>query len=392
MQPRPFQYNTIIGLLNAWDRGQDTLTVLPTGAGKTNVFLWALNQFGYDGRTLVVAHRKELIDQAADRSRQLGLMTPGYVQGGRNDTGSQFTVATMQTLSKPGRFVEYVARGPIKIAVIDEAHRAMSRSYRRLIHMLRRSNPKVILAMFTATPNRTDGLPLWWLADEVVGNMSTNDMIDLGYLVYPRTASFAIDASIRGVTVRAGDVAAGETGRILNTPRVNEQIYRAWWASARSRPTIGFTNTVAHAEALARHFRYRGVAAAAMSHQTKWSEEALWDEGGMLTAFKTGRLQVLFNAYKLIEGVDIPSASCIIWARPTISKLVFAQGVGRGLRPYPDKRDCLVLIPRPDSDLPLITTDDVLDGWPHPLSGTSEPKKYKFALPKIPIHRDFPVY
>jgi ATP-dependent helicase IRC3 len=365
---RPYQKQSVHNIRQEWQASRPTLLVLPTGGGKTHVTLSALSKVMAPGiRVLWAAHRSELLDQTAERMRQHRLPAPGFVQAGRDEAYRQFVLGTTQTLSRIQRLIPVIAGGPIHYYVRDEAHRSLSDTDLFIMRMLRQFHAGVRILGLTATPWRTDGQPLGLVYESVAHQVTPRQLIDDGYLVPPREVVVQLeDLNLYSIPQLNGDFRMKMVGELLSNPPTHRKVFNTWLKHGSGRPTLGFTASVAQARELAEYFRGRGVAAAYMSGETTEAEEQTWDEGGMLAAFGRGNIQVLFNCYKLVEGVDLPNCSCILWIRPTLSPLVFQQGVGRGLRLFPGKTDCLVLTFNPIYDR-LVGVTDILDGFDNPL-------------------------
>jgi len=381
MRLRPYQQDAVAAILDEWDRHQDTLLVVPTGGGKTHIFLAALSRALGGRRALITAHRSELLDQAEERMREHQLPRPGLVQGSRDNPHARVVLATTQTLARPGRLESILERDPPAYYIRDEAHRILSDTDRQILAVLRYTNPSMRVLGVTATPKRTDGQALGRLFDSVAYQISIRELVDLGYLVRPVEIEEHLPFDLSGIPLAGGDLSATLVGEVLNDLVTHETVFNTWLKHGRERPTLGFTPTVALAADLAAYFRRNGVFSAHLSGATTKSEEARWDEAGILSAFRQGKIQVLFNAYKLVEGVDVPMCSCILWVRPTLSRLVYQQGVGRGLRVYPGKKDCIVINFSPGCEDLLVGVDDILGGYYKPLLGMKRPWLPEYGIP-----------
>jgi len=381
MRLRPYQQDAVTSILDEWRQRNDTLLVLPTGGGKTHIFLAALGRALGNKRALITAHRSELLDQAERRMQDHRLPRPGIVQGGRNDPHAGVVLATVQTLAIPGRLENILERGAPAYYIRDEAHRILSPTDRQVLAILRYTNPNMRVLGVTATPRRTDGQALGRLFDSVAYNISIHQLVEQGYLVKPVNMDVDLPQSIYNVPTTGGDLSHAAVGMLINDPDTHEIVFNNWLKHGSGRPTLGFTSTVAMAADLAAYFRRHGVLAAHISGKTTKGEEVKWDPDGILGAFRKGKIQVLFNAYKLIEGVDVPMCSCILWVRPTLSPLVYQQGVGRGLRIHPGKKDCIVINFNPGIDELLINVDDILGGYYQPLGGSKMPWLPEYGLP-----------
>lgn len=310
------------------------LVVLPTGSGKTIIFAHLVRRMGMP--TLILVHRDELIAQTAEK---LELVFPGVdvgiVKGPSNELGHAVTLASVQTLCREERLRQ--VRQEFGLVIADEAHHAVAPQWRRILQAVRAGEGNLLLGV-TATPVRADGVGLGNVFDKVVYQKAIPEMIRAGYLCPPKGMVVRSQTDISGVGTRNGDFAPTALESVVNTANRNELIVQAFQEHAAGRKAIVFTAGVAHAHALAGAFKKSGVSAAAID-----GSMALSDRRQILHQFKTGKLRAVVNCSVLTEGFDEPSTDCIVLARPTQSEALYIQAVGRGLRPYPGKKDCLVL-------------------------------------------------
>jgi superfamily II DNA or RNA helicase len=343
---------------------RSTLLVLATGLGKTTVFAeWIrrrLEQCG--GRAVVVAHREELISQAAARIRQQcpGLSVGIEMAESRCSTlaPERVVVTSVQTASRPERLRTFDP-SQVTSVVIDEAHHATARSYRAIIDHLSFAQ---VLGV-TATPDRGDRVGLGSIFESCAYQLDMLAGIERGFLVPIRVSRIvADDVDLRRVRVRGGDLAADELDRLLSVESTLHQIASPLVREARDRQTIVFTPGVQTAHELARVLAgYVGPGlVAAIDGGTPREERA-----HLLARYKAGDLWCIVNCAVLTEGFDAPSTSCVVMARPTRSRALYAQCVGRGTRPAPNKQDLLVLdFVGSSEDHTLCTPLDVLGGEP----------------------------
>lgn len=334
---RDYQLDAVERIMAAIARGvRRMLVVLPTGTGKTICFAHLAWQLG--GRTLIVAHREELLQQAADKIRLVDSTADiGIVQGATNEVDHDIVIASIQTLARDARLGQL---GVFDRIIIDEAHHSTARSYRRVIEQLggfRPAGPVVI--GFTATPGRADGVGLGVVFEEVVYERTILEMLSLGHLADLQAKRIQIAADYRNLSVHRGDFDADEVGRILldaGAPRAARDAYRLHAADRKA--TLVFAPTVETSKAFAAAFSEAGIPAAHVDGETPRDERA-----DSISRLQTGDLAILANCSLLTEGVDVPAVDCIIIARPTRSTGLYQQMLGRGTRPHPGKADCLVL-------------------------------------------------
>ncbi|AZM54141.1 ATP-dependent helicase [Streptomyces sp. WAC 01529] len=338
--PRPYQLDAIEALRTGWDNGQTRLAVvLPTGAGKTVVFSHLAHQMldGLGGRrVLVIAHREELIEQAASKLLAVDpMLRVGIVKASRDDHhDADVIVASVQTLAVQRR---REAIRDIGLIIVDECHHAAARSYMEVLAHFGAWDG-VPTAGFTATMTRTDGgLAEVW--EDVVFRLDILDMISDGYLCDVRGKSITVDTlDLNKVKTRGGDLVDGQLGKALEDSGALDAVAKAYADHASDRPGVVFTPTVATAQAAAASLRGVGIAAAPV-----WGDMGRDERRATLARYEAGDVQVLTNCMVLTEGFDAPHTSCVVVARPTKSPGLYVQMVGRGLRPAPGKRDALLL-------------------------------------------------
>jgi superfamily II DNA or RNA helicase len=333
---RPYQEDVLARSAAAEARGcRRQLWVLATGLGKTVCFVALAAKRG--DRTLIIAHRDELIGQAAAKARQWWPDADiGIVKGARNEVGAQdIVVASVQSLS-PARMARL---GRFGLVIVDEAHHATSASYTRVLTDLRAGEDDgPLLVGVTATPARSDGKGLAQHFSEIVADYPILWGIRSGYLVDVRCKEVKLkNLRLEDVTVNRGDYADGHLGRAMAEADAPWHIAKAWKELAHGRPTASFHPTIEAAKDQAAEFMAQGIRSACVSGVD------LDERRRILSALGAGRLEVVTNAMVLTEGWDFPALSCIIMARPTKSSGLYTQVIGRGLRPFPGKDDCVVL-------------------------------------------------
>ena len=330
-----YQETCVQRVLDAYQRqprGGSALLILPTGAGKTITFAEIARRLGLT--TLIIAHREELLTQAADKFH---LIDPtaiiGQVGAGRHEWGAPVTVASIQTISR-SEHLKALPRFGYQLVIIDEAHHSAADGYRTVLKTL----PEAFVVGVTATPDRLDRQNIESLFGEPVFSAGIVDMVAQGYLCDLRAIAVKTATSLDDLHTQAGDFKQDELEEIIDTPERNARVVRAYLEHARGRQALCFAVTVAHATHLAETFVEAEVHAAVVSGQTPPEERRR-----LLHAYECGTLEVLCNVGVLTEGYDHPATSCIILARPTQSRTLFVQCLGRGARLAPGKRDCIIL-------------------------------------------------
>jgi superfamily II DNA or RNA helicase len=340
--PRPYQADAIKALSAGWQGSNNRLAVvLPTGAGKTVVFsnliLDRLATLAAAGqRALVIAHREELLTQAADKIKAVApALRVGIVKAERDEHQDyDVIVASIQTLAVERR---RQAIQNIGLVIVDECHHAAAASYLTVLEHFG-AWQGVPTAGFTATMTRTDG----GLADvwqEVVFTLDILDMIEDGYLCDVRGKRVVVAGlDLDKVKTRAGDLQDGQLGQALDDSGAASVIADAYKVHAADRPGVVFTPTVATAQSMAEAFTGAGIRAAAI-----WGDMHRDDRLATLKAYRAGDVQVLTNCMVLTEGFDAPWTSCAVIARPTKSPGLYCQMAGRALRLFEGKKDALIL-------------------------------------------------
>lgn len=358
---RPYQEDAIQAVLAARRRGlRRMLVCLPTGAGKTVIFAELARRARRP--VLVLAHRAELLEQAAQKlQRALGpTARVGVEQASRRaPPDARAVVASLRSL-REGRLDALLARRDFGLVVYDECHHAPAEDNQRVLRQLGAFEPDWdgTLLGFTATPQRGDGLALRPVFQEIVYHRTLLDLIEQGWLVPLRGFRIATQADLRAVHPRGADLDLDELALAVDIQERNALVARSIQELARDRRTIAFCVTVAHARNLARALNGLHLPAGMVHGQMPPDERAR-----TLELFRTGALRALTNVGVLTEGFDDPGVSCVAMARPTRSDGLYAQCVGRGTRLHPGKTDCLVLDFVDLSELRLCSLPD-LGGLP----------------------------
>jgi len=309
----------------------------PTGMGKTVLFSCLPDTLNLDGRMLVLVHREELAEQAADKLRRWNpKRSVGVEMADRWADDEQLVVASVQTLGRTGNArIKRFNPHHFGAIVVDEAHHATAASYKNILQHFRVFEDKHRLLLgVTATPNRADGKGLGEVFEEIVHDISMLDGIRQGWLSDMRGIRIRTQSNLDDVHTVAGDFNLGELGSNVNTPARNELVVKGWLEHASDRPTVVFAVDVAHARQLAETFQSHSILADAI-----WGNDEQRAE--KLRKHREGKLQVLVNCMILTEGYDDWRIRCIAMARPTKSESLYTQIIGRGSR-IPDNIDNLV--------------------------------------------------
>jgi superfamily II DNA or RNA helicase len=332
---RPYQNDCIERVMSIYrqqPRGKKVLVVLPTGGGKTIVFTEIARQVGVN--TLIIAHRQELLQQAADKFR---LIDPtaviGQVGAGRHEYGAPVTIASVQTISRPEHLKALQCFG-YGLIIIDECHHSAAAGYQAVLDAV----PDAFVLGVTATPDRLDKQNIEYIFGKPVFSVSIIDLIEQEYLSDLRAIAVRTTTSLDELHIQSGDFKVDELEEAIDTEGRNERIVSAYMTHCQGRQALCFAVTVKHAQNLARTFNTLGIRAAVVSGDTSPDERKY-----LLRSYERGTIGVLCNVGILTEGYDAPQTSCIIMARPTQSRALYVQCIGRGTRLAPGKTDCIVL-------------------------------------------------
>lgn len=354
---RDYQIRAIADIRRDLTEVDRTLAIMATGTGKTATFLSWLDEClaaGELGRALIVAHRRELIQQPIDRMvDHFPALAPlsGVVMADRNDVSARVIVATVQTLAAKGRMDAILAHGPITHVVIDECHHTTAATYRKVIDQL----PAAKVLGVTATPLRADGDGLSRVFERVSVRLPISAAIRAGALVPFDALGVQLPISLAGLRETADGWEAEPLGNLLSAANVLEIVIDHWRQYAQGRQTIAFTASVAQAAATAQAFEAAGIKAAFVSGETPLAER-----DDILKRYSRGDLQLVANCQVLVEGFDAPATSAVLMICPTKSDLAYVQKLGRGLRTSENKSDCRVIDFAPLEDRDVIMAGDVL--------------------------------
>lgn len=340
--PNPIQSEVLQQLKNCrklgWKKG---LVIMPTGTGKT--YLSAMDALSYhienpNAKFLFVVHRLDILTQSKIAfedvwtNEKLGLLT-GETKENVNDCrilfASKDSLCSDEVLEKFGKeYFDYI--------IVDEVHHGEAKTYRKILDYF---EPKFLLGI-TATPDRTDKKDILELFDyQKVCEYDINDAIERGFLVgyeYHGLKDNIDYSNIRrnGIKYNESDL---ERHLIINAR--NEMIFEKYQEFCKGDKAIGFCVTIKHAEAMAKLFNEKGVSAVAITSGKSANET----KSELIKAFKNNEIAVAFTVDIFNEGIDVPNVRALLFLRPTESKTVFMQQLGRGLRLSSNKDKVIIL-------------------------------------------------
>lgn len=338
MPSRPYQLEASERVRQRRAAGdRSTLIVMATGLGKTWQFASIAAE--WEGRVMVLAHRRKLILQAAKAVRAICGVHPKIdlsdVESEPMLTDDRIVLSTMQSMSMEYRLHTYSPREPWLI-IIDEAHRSTAKSYRDIWNWFKQGDASFLLGV-TATPDRADGVSLFGPAsmyESLAFTYNIDQAIPDAWLC-PISARSVVVEELTAAELRVvgGDFNAEQLEGILSENRPVLQVANATIEIVGDRKTVVFAAGVGHAIRLAQAFNHHTPGSAAVV--SSWPEHAANNEA-VLDAFAAGKIQFLCNSDMLTEGFDQPDIAAVVRARPTKSRTIACQQIGRGTRTLED--------------------------------------------------------
>ena len=373
MKLRNYQINAVNAIFEAWQKFRSVLVVLPTGCGKTVVFASVIKRLLSDPscsrsattecltlrRTIVLAHREELITQARDKITAIVPEADVQIEMADFKVADYFgkkadvVVSTVQTqCAGPDDSRRMAKFDPSEFAavVVDEAHHATARSYRECIdHYCQNENCRVLGV--TATPDRADETALGNVFDTVAFEYTVTDAIEDGWLVPIRQKLVKVESlDFSGVSTSAGDLNSAELAEVMEDEKNLHGIVAPVLEICKGKRTILFASSVKHAK------RISDIINRGLGEDRPWTSmdydeprkgdgmRADWicgatskeDRRTKLKAFKEGKIDILCNVGVLTEGFDDAGVEVVVMARPTKSRALYAQMAGRATRPAAD--------------------------------------------------------
>lgn len=333
MDLRPYQRDALKAIQTEWESRKSTLLVLPTGTGKTIVFAALIDKLvrAQQARVLVLAHRGELLEQAADKIHRVTGLNCAIEKAEESAIGSweRITVGSVQTLMRESR-LERHRRDHYTHIIVDEAHHALADSYQRILQYF--DDAKVLGV--TATPDRGDQRNLGTYFESLAYQYHIPEAIRDGYLSRISAQTIPLELDISQVRSTGGDYNAGDVGHALE-PYINE-IAREISVVANDRKTVIFLPLIQTSKKMQEALIAHGISACEVNGESP-------DRREILSAFDRGDFQALCNSMLLTEGWDCPSVDCIVCLRPTQIRSLYAQIIGRGTRIHPGKKNLLLL-------------------------------------------------
>ena len=333
---RDYQTDICSRVSDAFDKHRSVMVQMPTGTGKTMVLAELVKRLMMKDegiRILIVAHRRELIEQIKATVKRMGLNADNQLSVINNQT---IIVESIQTISRRIATIEFAP----SLVVIDEAHHALAKTYK----MMWDAWPDARFLGLTATPCRLNGKGFTDLFDILVQSwdiptfikakwLSTYDFVSIK--ADSRTQQLISSLKKRGAD---GDYQVKEMDAVLNKRPSIERLYNCVMQFAHNRKGFVYAINIDHARSIAEYYQSQGVNAVAIDSHTPVKERER-----LISSFRSGGLQVLVNVDIFSEGFDCPDVEFIQLARPTLSLAKYLQMVGRGLRPSKGKTNCMII-------------------------------------------------
>lgn len=333
MDLRNYQIKAIENIKNQWIEGyKRTLLVLPTGCGKTIVFVKLTEELVKKGkRVLIIAHRAELLDQAADKLFKATGLKAAVEKAEETclDSFYRVTVGSVQTLTRDKRLNKF-SNDFFDAIIVDEAHHVLSDSYLKVLNYFSEAD---VLGV-TATSDRGDMRNLGEYFDSLAYEYKLPQAIREGYLAPIKALTIPLKLDLSSVGQQAGDFKTKDLGTALD-PYLY-QIADEMAKNCKDRKTVVFLPLVKTSQKFCDILNSKGFRAAEVNGESKDRSEILED-------FENDKYNVLCNSMLLTEGWDCPSVDCIVVLRPTKVRSLYSQMVGRGTRLFPGKTELLLL-------------------------------------------------
>lgn len=347
---RDYQVEAIKSVHNAISRGINrSAVVLATGGGKTVVFSHLIPQIkpstpDRGNKTLVLAHKEELVRQAAD---SIAMINPNLkvdidMRKLKPSSNADVIVASVPTLIRMSRLSKYDPK-EFKTIILDECHHAPANSWSKILQYFEANSPQLQIYVigFTATMERSDGKSLAEIFDEIVFERNLLEMVQNKELADVRFSSIDVDVDLTKVATKKNDYEINSLSQAMNDSEVNLLValsYSQLQKEFNFKSTLIFCVDISHCKTLCGVLQREGINA-----QYVTGETAKHERQAIIEDFKRGIIEVLCNVQVFTEGTDIPNIDSLFLARPTKSRPLLVQMIGRGLRLHKSKTHCHVV-------------------------------------------------
>ena len=319
------QEEALSGLMKMREDGKSiALLYHATGTGKTVTAVSDAKSVGK--RTLFLAHRHELVDQAINAFRKIWPdVTIGRYEGSVREKDAYVVCGTVQSIA--GNLEDFQP-DDFGYMVIDECHHGTAETYRKVMSYF---HPSFTLGL-TATPERADGEDLLTVFQNVAHKLDLRSAVEQGALVPVRCIRIKTNIDMRDVRISGFKYNAQDLESTIRVPGRNQLIVDTWKEYVQDKPTVVFCASVSHAEEIAGRFLEAGIEARCVSGSTNARERK-----DILDNYESGNIPVLCACDLLNEGWDSPHTQVLFMARPTMSRTIYLQQLGRGMRKSPGK-------------------------------------------------------
>ena len=341
---RDYQQENKQKIYDAWSQYNSVMLQMPTGTGKTRLFVSIIKdlfRYGHDNKdaikVLILVHRTELIDQIDEELGYRYNLAHGIIQSGEKERKLYpIQLASVQTLSR--RLANWTDK-EFDFIIVDEAHHVKADSYQKII----KAFPHAKLLGVTATPVRLNGHGFTDTFEKIIVSPSVKEFIDEGYLskyeYYSVGRSSFIQRQIDGIKkFSQGDYAEAEMSRVCDNDRIRAQVVKTYLDFANGKKGIVYTINKLHNKNLCEEFNSNGVRTIAIDSDTPKEMREQY-----IQQFRRGEYQIICNVNLFTEGFDCPDIEFIQLARPTKSLALYLQQVGRGLRISENKEKTIFL-------------------------------------------------
>ena len=338
MELRQYQKDVLNNIVRSHRKGNKRILLqAATGSGKTVMAVAFIEYYLKQGKKVMfLAHRRELIHQAAETLKAFGI-DYGIIMASETKEKNAFAdvqVVSVDTLRARAINKKKIDLPGADLMIIDEAHRSMSNTYKKIIELY----PDSLVLGLTATPVRSDGTGLGLIYEDMVKAPDIKELIASGSLCEAIYYSPTVP-DLTGIKMTAGDYNKKSLAALMETSKnLVADILQTWFSLANGKQTLLFATSVKHSQSLMESFVDKGVTAAHIDGSTELEERQR-----ILEAFSRKEITIICNCMVLTEGFDAPSAEVCILARPTKSKGLYIQMIGRVLRPYKDKANAIII-------------------------------------------------
>ena len=335
MELRQYQKDVLNNIVRSNRKGNTKILLqAATGSGKTVMAVAFVEYYLKQGkRVMFLAHRRELIHQACETLKKFNIDYGVVMAGEGKDMFAHVQVASIDTLRARAINKNKMDLPTADLLVIDEAHRSMSNTYKKVISLY----PKSLLLGLTATPIRSDGTGLGLIYEDMVKAPDIKELTEEGSLCEAIYYSPTIP-DLTGIKITAGDYNKRALAIAMENTKLIADIIETWLSITPNKQTLVFATSVKHSRSLMESFADKGIAVAHIDGTTELEERQR-----ILKAFSEKKIMIICNCMVLTEGFDAPNAEVCVLARPTKSKGLYIQMVGRVLRPYDNKEYAVIL-------------------------------------------------